>query len=126
MRRRRFGLTDRVPLVGLATAGVLLAALWLFPTSTAHRPTRRRTAAAGTSPTPELPVVAVDARPIEAGGMIRSVVPVDGGGPVVALSFDDGPDPTWTPEVLNVLQGLRIRAAFCLIGRSARAHPDLV
>src|SRR5438309_11791380 len=122
MRRRRSRLPDNVPLAGLAAAAVLLAALWLFPTSTAHRPARRRTAAAGTSPTPEMPVVAVDARPIETGGVIRSVVPVDGDGPVVALSFDDGPDPTWTPEVLNLLQGLGIRAAFCLVGRSARAH----
>jgi peptidoglycan/xylan/chitin deacetylase (PgdA/CDA1 family) len=60
------------------------------------------------------------------GGVIRSVVPVDGDGPVVALSFDDGPDPTWTPQVLDILHGLGIRAAFCLVGRSARAHPALV
>jgi peptidoglycan/xylan/chitin deacetylase (PgdA/CDA1 family) len=44
----------------------------------------------------------------------------------VALTIDDGPDPEWTPKVLALLQRLDIRATFCVIGREAHAHPDLV
>jgi peptidoglycan/xylan/chitin deacetylase (PgdA/CDA1 family) len=44
----------------------------------------------------------------------------------VALTFDDGPDPYWTPRILAVLARARVRATFCLIGRQAAAHPELV
>jgi peptidoglycan/xylan/chitin deacetylase (PgdA/CDA1 family) len=44
----------------------------------------------------------------------------------VALTIDDGPDPEWTPQVLALLQRLDIRATFCVIGRQAHLHPDLV
>jgi peptidoglycan/xylan/chitin deacetylase (PgdA/CDA1 family) len=44
----------------------------------------------------------------------------------VALTFDDGPDPTWTPKVLAILAHEHVRATFCLIGRQARRYPDLV
>jgi peptidoglycan/xylan/chitin deacetylase (PgdA/CDA1 family) len=44
----------------------------------------------------------------------------------VALTFDDGPDPSFTPLVLDELERLRVRATFFLIGERARAHPELV
>lgn len=44
----------------------------------------------------------------------------------VALTFDDGPDPTWTPQVLKLLAHAHVHATFCLIGREAAAHPELV
>ncbi|WP_232303981.1 polysaccharide deacetylase family protein [Pseudofrankia sp. DC12] len=44
----------------------------------------------------------------------------------VALTIDDGPDPTWTPRMLALLRKYNVRATFCLIGRQAQAHPDLV
>ena len=47
-------------------------------------------------------------------------------GRVVALTFDDGPDPTWTPQVLDVLASRGVTATFFMVGRSAAAHPDLV
>jgi peptidoglycan/xylan/chitin deacetylase (PgdA/CDA1 family) len=46
--------------------------------------------------------------------------------PHVALTFDDGPDPEWTPRVLDVLAELGIPATFFVVGARARAHPDLV
>ena len=46
--------------------------------------------------------------------------------PLVALSFDDGPDPTHTPQVLDILRQSGARATFFLIGQRAEAHPDLV
>ncbi|HEY9475186.1 MAG TPA: polysaccharide deacetylase family protein [Mycobacteriales bacterium] len=47
-------------------------------------------------------------------------------GNAVALTFDDGPDPRWTPRVLDLLRANHVHATFCLIGQSARAHPALV
>jgi len=42
----------------------------------------------------------------------------------VSLTFDDGPDPEWTPRVLDVLAREGVRAAFFLIGRRARRAPE--
>ena len=51
-------------------------------------------------------------------------VPV--GGRMVALSFDDGPDPRWTPSVLAILRRYRARATFFVTGENALAHPGLL
>lgn len=44
----------------------------------------------------------------------------------VALTFDDGPDPDYTPKLLRMLAKEKIKATFCLVGTQARRHPDLV
>jgi peptidoglycan/xylan/chitin deacetylase (PgdA/CDA1 family) len=46
--------------------------------------------------------------------------------PLVALSFDDGPDPKYTPQVLAILKRHGAHATFFLIGDRARSHPELV
>jgi peptidoglycan-N-acetylglucosamine deacetylase len=46
--------------------------------------------------------------------------------PLVALSFDDGPDPTFTPQVLEILRQHDAKATFFLIGERAERHPDVV
>jgi peptidoglycan/xylan/chitin deacetylase (PgdA/CDA1 family) len=48
------------------------------------------------------------------------------GGRAVNITIDDGPDPVWTPKVLQVLRANRVKATFCMIGPQAAAHPDLV
>jgi peptidoglycan/xylan/chitin deacetylase (PgdA/CDA1 family) len=45
---------------------------------------------------------------------------------LVALTFDDGPDPRWTPTVLRLLAEHGAHATFFEIGDNATAHPDLV
>jgi peptidoglycan-N-acetylglucosamine deacetylase len=45
---------------------------------------------------------------------------------LVALTFDDGPMPRWTPAVLTILAEQRVRATFFLIGRRALEHRDLL
>lgn len=57
---------------------------------------------------------------------VRSFCKKKGGEKTVALTFDDGPDPLMTGRVLDVLERRRVRAAFFLIGRKARRHPELV
>jgi peptidoglycan/xylan/chitin deacetylase (PgdA/CDA1 family) len=44
---------------------------------------------------------------------------------VVALTFDDGPDPAGTHAVLDTLKSRQVPATFFLIGRDIAAHPDL-
>jgi peptidoglycan/xylan/chitin deacetylase (PgdA/CDA1 family) len=46
--------------------------------------------------------------------------------PVVALSFDDGPHPIYTPTVLKLLAEHEAHATFFLIGERAAAHPEVV
>jgi peptidoglycan/xylan/chitin deacetylase (PgdA/CDA1 family) len=46
--------------------------------------------------------------------------------PLVALSFDDGPHPTFTPQVLDILQRHDAKATFFLIGERALRYPELV
>ncbi|WP_421117942.1 polysaccharide deacetylase family protein [Aquihabitans daechungensis] len=47
-------------------------------------------------------------------------------GKVVALTFDDGPSPTYTPDVLKILKDKGVPATFCTIGSEVDEHPDLV
>jgi cellulose synthase/poly-beta-1,6-N-acetylglucosamine synthase-like glycosyltransferase/peptidoglycan/xylan/chitin deacetylase (PgdA/CDA1 family) len=68
---------------------------------------------------------------------------VSGGGPVidvthgrartyamppktVALTFDDGPDPTWTPQVLAELAKYHVPGTFFVIGSGVARHPELI
>ncbi|MGO4530263.1 polysaccharide deacetylase family protein [Paenibacillus sp. 2TAF8] len=44
----------------------------------------------------------------------------------VALTFDDVPDPRFTPQVLDVLKKYKVRATFFVVGSRAEKHPDLV
>ncbi len=44
----------------------------------------------------------------------------------VALTFDDGPNPKITPQILNVLDRHQVKATFFLVGKEAMKRPDLV
>jgi len=76
-------------------------------------------------------------------GGVAAPAAVTGGGPVidasrpgvrsysmpartVSLTFDDGPDPTWTPRILAVLRRYRVPATFFLVGAHAASYPGLV
>ena len=43
-----------------------------------------------------------------------------------SLTFDDGPDPVWTPAVLDALARAGARATFFVLGEAAERHPGLV
>jgi len=49
-----------------------------------------------------------------------------GGEHEVAITFDDGPDPDWTPKILNLLKAANVKATFFLVGVNAERHPGLV
>jgi peptidoglycan-N-acetylglucosamine deacetylase len=44
----------------------------------------------------------------------------------LALTFDDGPNPAWTPHLLDLLAEHDVRATFFLLGSRAQAEPELV
>jgi peptidoglycan/xylan/chitin deacetylase (PgdA/CDA1 family) len=45
---------------------------------------------------------------------------------IIALTFDDGPDPRMTPTVLDILKAKRVKATFFLQGQHVELYPDLV
>lgn len=47
-------------------------------------------------------------------------------GDALALTFDDGPDPTFTPRVLDALREHGAKATFFMVGARAEAHPEIV
>ncbi|WP_372509552.1 polysaccharide deacetylase family protein [Streptomyces humicola] len=50
----------------------------------------------------------------------------ESGGKAVNITIDDGPDPVWTPKILQVLQDNGAHATFCMIGPHATANPAVV
>ncbi len=44
----------------------------------------------------------------------------------LALTFDDGPNPAWTPQLLDMLAAHEVKATFFLVGRYAESEPELV
>jgi peptidoglycan-N-acetylglucosamine deacetylase len=67
------------------------------------------------------------------GGEARAASP--GEGPVcrgttsrqqVALTFDDGPHPRFTPEILSLLEAYQAHATFFVLGRHAARYPHLI
>ena len=44
----------------------------------------------------------------------------------IALTFDDGPDAEWTPQILDILKAKHVHATFFVIGANAQANPELI
>lgn len=65
---------------------------------------------------PQLPVVdeseAVEAEPIEFKP--------------IALTFDDGPDATWTLQILDILRSYQVEASFFVVGLQVEKHPEVL
>ncbi|MCB5169815.1 polysaccharide deacetylase family protein [Streptomyces bambusae] len=50
----------------------------------------------------------------------------EAGGRAVNITIDDGPDPRWTPQMLEILKENDVKAVFCMIGPQAKQFPQLV
>ena len=79
----------------------------------AERPKARRPVARRPKPANSLPVV-------------PKLYAVQTQDPVVALTFDDGPDPANTPQVLDLLARYDSRATFFVLGEAAERYPELL
>ncbi len=44
---------------------------------------------------------------------------------IVALTFDDGPSPVWTPQVLEELKKANVKATFFMVGHHVQKYPDI-
>lgn len=68
----------------------------------------------------------VSSRPIliASGESLRSPQPAPG--PRVALTFDDGPDPLWTPRIAATLRRLNVPATFFVVGSRVVRYPEVV
>ncbi|MFG2036720.1 glycosyltransferase [Dactylosporangium sp. NPDC048998] len=44
----------------------------------------------------------------------------------IALTFDDGPDPVWTPRIVDVLRRHNVNATFFVVGTQVTRHADIV
>ena len=44
----------------------------------------------------------------------------------IALTFDDGPDPVFTPQVLDILRDKQVHATFFIIGTNGESNPELI
>ena len=47
-------------------------------------------------------------------------------GNAIALTFDDGPHPKYTAEILEILKKYGVNATFFVIGKNAEEYPELV
>jgi peptidoglycan/xylan/chitin deacetylase (PgdA/CDA1 family) len=67
-------------------------------------------------------------RPVAALGrrVLGTITAVSTPHPVIALTFDDGPHPQFTPMMLEVLRHHRARATFFMLGEYASKYPDIV
>lgn len=45
---------------------------------------------------------------------------------VIALTFDDGPHPTYTNQILDILKEYDVKATFFVLGKFAEAYPDII
>lgn len=123
-------------LAAFVTTMVALAALggWMMATAVGQQrqphavavTTKATTAPSGTptsAPTPS-------STPTQRTTPVRPVPPnpttsVAGGKKVLFLTFDDGPDPTWTPQVLATLAKYGAHATFFELGEMQGEHPGL-
>jgi peptidoglycan/xylan/chitin deacetylase (PgdA/CDA1 family) len=77
------------------------------------------------SATPEASPGMTPSPSVSAGPAITySAVHVDG--PYIAMTFDDGPSPKLTPELLEILAAHHIHATFFVIGKNAAEHPEIL
>ena len=121
-------------LVVVGGAGVAAAAALPGSDAPTPAPTARHTGATPTptdvassgpagAPPPDVPnPQAVDPGQVQS----RPQYYVHAGPKVIALTLDDGPHPTYTPQILALLQRYRITATFNMIGRQVTANRSLV
>ncbi|MGK5679011.1 polysaccharide deacetylase family protein [Actinoplanes sp. URMC 104] len=89
--------------------------------STPKKPAPAPTSAApGAAPTAQ-PEPTEDTSDLGPGKSLRTT-----GSDLVALTFDDGPDPVQTPRILRLLDKYEVKAVFCVVGTQAQRHPDLL
>ncbi|MCC6443622.1 MAG: polysaccharide deacetylase family protein [Armatimonadetes bacterium] len=65
-------------------------------------------------------------RELRKGIVYRKLIHGDPGKKTVALTFDDGPHPDYTPRLLAILRKYHVKATFFVVGFMAEKHPELI
>ncbi|SNS11849.1 Polysaccharide deacetylase [Actinacidiphila glaucinigra] len=125
------GTNGRILAAALGVAGVAaLASVWTAHAGTADgRQAVQRTAkpTASAEPRPIPGQTSVPDATLPAPVVNMDIAHASDKGPRgVNITIDDGPDPQWTPRILQVLQDNGVKATFCMVGTQAQAHPGLV
>jgi peptidoglycan/xylan/chitin deacetylase (PgdA/CDA1 family) len=112
---------------GLLAACVLLG-LAFVSVAPAEQPKRAPKPAAAARPVALKPVRArVASTPVNGSVAVRAAVARSAGSTcragLIALTFDDGPNPAVTPKLVRTLLKLKVPAAFFMIGSHVDAHP---
>ncbi|HYO18472.1 MAG TPA: glycosyltransferase [Dermatophilaceae bacterium] len=109
----------------LAVLGVVLALSLLVYGYTHHLNGGTADGGAGAQgPSGQVPSAVSDGGPVvSAGGQPRTARVKPG---TIALTFDDGPDPVWTPKILEVLRRNHVPATFFVVGSQVVAHPEIL
>ncbi len=55
-----------------------------------------------------------------------TVIGTPGRGRLLSLTYDDGPNPRWTPQLLDLLDRHGVKATFFVVGKYVEREPDLV
>lgn len=76
-------------------------------------------------PVKEEAIIPIFAPPPQLQGRIIKQVQLAGKEKAIALTFDDGPWPTTTFQVLNILKQNNIKATFFWVGRNLKNHPEI-
>jgi cellulose synthase/poly-beta-1,6-N-acetylglucosamine synthase-like glycosyltransferase/peptidoglycan/xylan/chitin deacetylase (PgdA/CDA1 family) len=106
----------------LAFAGLIVLGLLAFQGFALHTGGPSGESAGSGPADPRL----VHARPVLAADGDRLTPIATAPGRRVALTFDDGPDPRWTPQIARVLREAHVPATFFMVGTNAARHPDVV
>jgi peptidoglycan/xylan/chitin deacetylase (PgdA/CDA1 family) len=104
--------------IKLVTLAAIAAALWLAPAPLSW-------VLAGAALAAGLGVIAWAVFNVNSGIWARTLWRGDGEDKRVALTFDDGPDPAFTPKILRVLADKKVPAAFFCVGQRVEQNPEL-
>lgn len=121
--------------IGTAAAAALVLG-GLFAVALGHSAQPKPTAAAGSTagsvPPPSTPTTTPTTTPSKTPDHTPGTPVADptaalvaGNKKVIFFSFDDGPDPVWTPKILQVLKKYGAHATFFQLGKNQALHPGL-
>ncbi|MFF5476017.1 polysaccharide deacetylase family protein [Streptomyces sp. NPDC012935] len=128
----------RALLAGAAAVGAAgSAGLFATVAGDADKPVRPAAPAAGAQARPALKPSSYRLQPLTGYGPPRAaprrtlvrrepLLRVSGRGRTMVLTFDDGPDPRYTPHILDTLREYDVRAMFFVCGEMVAANGDLV
>ena len=124
-------MTLRATMVGMAPAvdrRRFLALLSIAGTGGAAATLASQTVGSGAAVRSDEPAVAeiLQEQPhLPERGSHRVIWAIDTDEPMASLTFDDGPDPEFTPRILEILGRYDVKATFFMMGWNARQHPGL-